>query len=89
VRVFSRIPLDLSEQRVARGRVFLIPERCKGCKMCVQFCPKRVLEESPETNAKGYHIPRLADGQADSCVHCGFCALVCPEFAIYSLEVVP
>jgi 2-oxoglutarate ferredoxin oxidoreductase subunit delta len=87
VNTFSRVPLDLAEQRIPRGRIYLIPERCKGCKMCVHFCPRQVLEESPETNAKGYHIPRIADGREAACVHCEFCLLICPEFAIFTTEL--
>jgi NAD-dependent dihydropyrimidine dehydrogenase PreA subunit len=40
-----------------------------------------VLAMSEQTNAKGYHPPRLT-GDAD-CVNCGLCALLCPDFAIY------
>lgn len=87
MNVFSRIPLDLAEHTVPRGHLFLIRERCKGCRMCVEFCPRQVLEESAEINAKGYHIPQIAEGRVSECVHCQFCTLICPEFAIYSLEV--
>jgi 2-oxoglutarate ferredoxin oxidoreductase subunit delta len=87
MKVFSRVPLDLAQQRIPHGHLFIIPERCKGCKLCVNFCPRHVLEESLETNAKGYHIPRIAEGHDSDCVHCQFCTLICPEFAIFSLEV--
>lgn len=87
MKAFSRVPLDLANQRIPRGRIFLIPERCKGYRMCVQFCPRQVLEESPEINTKGYQLPRIADGREAQCIHCEFCMLICPEFAIYTLEV--
>lgn len=86
MEVFSRIPLDLAKHRIPRGRLLLIPERCKGCRMCVHFCPRQILEESPDINAKGYHLPWIIEGREADCVHCMFCTLVCPEFAIYSLE---
>jgi NAD-dependent dihydropyrimidine dehydrogenase PreA subunit len=38
-------------------------------------------------NSKGYHYPVVAPGKEDACVHCGFCSLICPEFAIYTEEV--
>ena len=41
------------------------------------------------TNAKGYHYPAVASGKQESCVACGFCALICPEFAIFAVEVEP
>jgi len=36
---------------------------------------------SRQTNAKGYHLPEIADDS--NCVNCGLCMLLCPDFAIY------
>ena len=83
-----RQPLELSLIRIPKGQTYVIPERCKGCRFCIDFCPKEVLEESPKINVKGYHYPVVAPGKEDACIHCGFCNLVCPEFAIYSEEIV-
>jgi 2-oxoglutarate ferredoxin oxidoreductase subunit delta len=85
MRVFARTPLDISEVIVPRGQVHLIPERCKGCEVCVQFCPKEVLCISEERNAKGYRIPMVIPGKETECVNCEFCTLICPEFAIFTL----
>jgi 2-oxoglutarate ferredoxin oxidoreductase subunit delta len=86
MKVFARTPMDLAEIQIAHGQVFLIPERCKGCKFCIQLCPREVLQVSEQTNAKGYHLPEIAPGKESDCVHCGFCTMVCPEFAIFTLE---
>lgn len=85
--VQQRQPIDLPTVRVPVGQVFVIPERCKGCKFCIEFCPETVLAESDGINAKGYHFPVVAGGKESACVNCGFCRLVCPEFAIYTEEV--
>jgi 2-oxoglutarate ferredoxin oxidoreductase subunit delta len=53
--------------------------------MCIEFCPQDVLQESAQANSKGYHYPDIAAGKEEACVHCEFCTLVCPEFAIYTL----
>jgi len=87
MRVFARTPLDISQITIPHGQVYLIPERCKGCEVCVHFCPQNVLSISDERNAKGYRIPMVTNGVADMCVHCGFCTLVCPEFAIFTLPI--
>jgi len=79
--------LDLPRQRLPRGRVFVIPERCKECSFCIDFCPRQVLVKSPHMNSKGYHYPVVAPGKENDCVHCQFCSLVCPEMAIYTVEV--
>jgi 2-oxoglutarate ferredoxin oxidoreductase subunit delta len=86
MRVFARTPIDLAEQRIPHGQIFLIAERCKGCKLCIAFCPQNVLQESPQINAKGYHIPEVAPDKSGACVHCEFCTMICPEFAIFTLE---
>jgi 2-oxoglutarate ferredoxin oxidoreductase subunit delta len=85
MRVYARTPLDISKVISPRGQVYLIPERCKGCEVCVHFCPQKVLVISDERNAKGYRIPKLNNGEEDECVNCEFCTLVCPEFAIFTL----
>ncbi len=88
MKVFARTPLNLERVNVPRGKVYLIPERCKGCRLCIEFCPQDVLQESSALNAKGYHYPEIAPGKEDACVHCDFCTLICPEFAIFTREVV-
>ena len=85
MRVFARTPLDITQVKVPRGQVYLIPERCKGCEVCVQFCPQDVLYISDSRNEKGYLIPQVVVSKETECVNCEFCTLVCPEFAIYTL----
>ena len=63
-----------------RGQVHIMPERCKGCGFCIQFCPNQVLAESDETNQKGYHFPYVA--KPDECIACNLCEAICPDFVI-------
>ena len=63
------------------------PDRCKGCGFCIEFCPNQVLKESPEFNRKGYHPPLVT--KQGECVNCNLCEIICPEFAIYSVELDP
>ncbi len=82
-----RQPVDSAAVRIPVGQVYVIPERCKGCRFCIEFCPEQVLVESEGMNAKGYHYPVVAEGKEQACVDCDFCKLVCPEFAIYTEEM--
>ncbi len=78
-----KLPIDLSKHEVVRGEVVVIKEKCKGCHLCVEFCPRKMLEISDDFNAKGYHYPKVVSGREDECAACGFCEIVCPDFAIY------
>ena len=53
---------------------------CKGCELCVHFCPKKVLSISDRLNANGYRV--AACSKENECTGCAICALVCPEVAI-------
>nr|WP_035104945.1 4Fe-4S dicluster domain-containing protein [Desulfohalovibrio reitneri] len=52
----------------------IYPDWCKGCGICLAFCPQQVLELSEEGKA------RVA--KPEECVNCGFCERHCPDFAI-------
>ena len=53
---------------------------CKGCDICIEFCPVDVFENSDKLNRKGYYVPLVA--RPDECVDCLLCELLCPELAI-------
>ncbi len=84
---YWRTPLDTEEIQVSRGVVHIVDERCKGCGYCIEYCPRNVLELSTRFNAKGYHPPTVK--KAEACVNCHYCEIICPDFAIYSLEAPP
>ena len=54
--------------------VHILRERyCKGCDICVAFCPKHVL------SLKG---GKVRVERPELCVGCTMCELRCPDFAI-------
>ena len=67
-----------------RGEIFIVSERCKGCGLCVEFCPTKTLEMSAGFNSKGYHPPEIVN---NACSGCDLCGLYCPDFAIHSVRV--
>ena len=81
---FWRKPLDSDKLEIPHGELHIIKERCKGCGFCVEYCPRDVLELSTEFNTKGYHPPFVA--KENTCVFCGLCEMLCPEFAIFVTE---
>jgi 2-oxoglutarate ferredoxin oxidoreductase subunit delta len=59
-----------------RGSVSIDAEECKGCGLCVEACPPRVLALAAGLNRSGYH-PAAYLGSG--CTACGICYYVCPE----------
>jgi len=53
---------------------------CKGCGICLELCPRKVFKWSKELSEKGVHYPIPVN--ADKCVKCKLCELLCPDFAI-------
>lgn len=61
-------------------RIVVDDERCKGCGLCIDACPQKIIEESDKLNSKGYHPARQV--REEKCTGCKICATVCPDCAI-------
>jgi NAD-dependent dihydropyrimidine dehydrogenase PreA subunit len=58
-----------------RGEVRIYATWCKGCQICVEFCPTNVLAMHPNGN----HPIVVAE---EKCTACHFCDTHCPDLAI-------
>jgi aryl-alcohol dehydrogenase-like predicted oxidoreductase/NAD-dependent dihydropyrimidine dehydrogenase PreA subunit len=73
LRIFNGepVPEDLAA-RTVRSKKLIVQAFCKGCEACVEACPNGAMT--------------VVDGKArnnkEKCILCGYCAPVCPEFAI-------
>ena len=55
--------------------------RCKGCGLCVEACPKGLLAIAKDKiNQKGHHPAEITD--PEKCAGCAFCAMMCPDCVI-------
>ena len=59
-----------------RGSIDVDTEECKGCGLCVEACPPKVISLSERLNHYGY---RTATYAGSGCTGCGVCFFACPE----------
>ena len=57
-----------------KGKLTIDSNWCKGCGICVEYCPKGVLKL--ENNI-------ISVKDIENCILCGLCELRCPDYAIY------
>lgn len=65
---------------MAKGKLTFNEAYCKGCSLCINACPKKILHLSDRTNAKGYNVAEcINEGE---CIGCANCATMCPDCVI-------
>ncbi len=58
----------------------LFPTLCKGCGLCMEKCPVKVIEWSDKLGV--YGTPAVQVKEDSKCTGCKICELVCPDCAI-------
>ncbi len=66
-------------KRLPRGEVTVFPNWCKGCNLCIEFCPTEVLKQGDDGRVVVVHPER--------CTACRWCELHCPDFAIFVSDI--
>lgn len=65
----------------ARGRITIDEDRCKGCGLCTNVCPiKIIVIDNNRINSKGYHPAAVTE--KNKCTGCANCAIMCPDTVI-------
>jgi 2-oxoglutarate ferredoxin oxidoreductase subunit delta len=59
-----------------RGLLRIDVDECKGCGLCIEACPPKVIGMSDRLNHYGY---RTAVYAGAGCTGCGICFMACPE----------
>lgn len=66
---------------MAKGTVTFNQDRCKGCGLCIEVCPVKILEiDKTNINKKGYNPATVLD--VEKCIGCTNCATMCPDEVI-------
>jgi 2-oxoglutarate ferredoxin oxidoreductase subunit delta len=69
------------ERRLPRGEVHVFDNWCKGCGLCIEFCPAGVLALGLDNRPRTVY--------PEKCTACRWCELRCPDFAIFVIEYKP
>jgi len=62
-------------------RVIIDVERCKGCSLCVEACPRDLIVIGKTPNIQGY-FTAIYEDKSGKCTGCALCAEMCPDVAI-------
>ena len=63
------------------AKVTFDTDRCKGCGLCIDVCPKKLLVlATDQLNKKGHSPAEMTD--MSKCIACAFCATMCPDCVI-------
>lgn len=63
-----------------QGTLVIDTEKCKGCGVCIESCPNKVIALSKKVNKKGYNYLEMVNEPA--CIGCANCAVICPDGVI-------
>ena len=58
---------------LAKAKVVIKKDRCKGCELCISVCPKNIL---------AIDDTEVSVVNEDECIACASCGLMCPDGAI-------
>ncbi len=62
------------------AKIEVLKNYCKSCRLCIEVCPRDVLQIGDEVNENGYEIVEMKEKA--ECIGCKMCAVMCPEAAI-------
>lgn len=66
--------------KTENGPVLFDIDKCKGCELCVFYCPRKCLSISAGFNSAGNKFAVLS--APEGCNSCGICYLMCPDYAV-------
>lgn len=79
--------MAIRRSSLAKGRIVINKEMCKGCELCNTVCPYGLIHMADNYNAKGYRPAILVDPEG-RCTGCTLCSMICPDAVITVFRLV-
>lgn len=70
----TKVQLEPTPIPTAVADLVIDKQWCKGCNLCVGFCPRHVLSLDI--------LSKVQVSQANNCIGCGRCETMCPDYVI-------
>ncbi len=74
----------VQKKKTATFKIKIVKDKCKGCGLCLIYCPVRCLSFSVDLNKKG--VKFVQANKEKECIGCGNCFLICPDACIEIYE---
>lgn len=62
------------------AKIKINKDKCKGCLLCVSFCPKKSISVDEKLNRLGVKPVRFVEDAG--CAGCAMCVIMCPDCCI-------
>lgn len=82
MKYYRKIKTQYCDRRAMMAKARANTELCKGCRLCVNNCPRKAIIPLEKVNKKGYEIIEV---DQDLCIGCGICYKVCPDY-VFTVE---
>jgi len=66
---------------VETPKIVIVEDLCKGCGICIDFCPAKILKAGSRMTKRGIIAPEITD--PSKCTACLICQHYCPDLAIF------
>jgi len=70
------------------AKININSDKCKGCLLCISFCPKGLIAIDIKLNQRGVKPAKFsclspeAGKENTACLGCAMCAIICPDCCI-------
>jgi 2-oxoglutarate ferredoxin oxidoreductase subunit delta len=82
----KRTPILKPPTPQKKYEIIINSEQCDGCQICIEFCPKNLLQLSEnKCNSRMLHYVEIIN--SEDCLGCKQCERLCPTASLFIREI--